>query len=107
MKKLFFTFFTSVPLLSFAAPPANFKELVNLALDHINVALLALLILAWFVVFAKIAGYIGAGGTGDEKKMSALKQTAIFGVLGLAALLVYWGAAKIICLSLLGPGNCN
>ncbi|KKU58666.1 MAG: hypothetical protein UX81_C0018G0008 [Parcubacteria group bacterium GW2011_GWA2_47_12] len=95
-----------LPLAVFAAP-TNFKELVNLALDHINVALFALLILAWFVVFAKIAGYIGAGGGGDEKKLSALKQTALFGVLGLAALLVYWGAAKIICLSLLGTGNCN
>lgn len=87
--------------------PNNFKELVNLALNHINVALFALLILAWFVVFAKLAGYIGAGIGGDEKQMSALKQTALFGVLGLAAMLVYWGAAKIICLSLLGPGNCH
>ena len=87
--------------------PTNFKELVNLALDNINVALFARLILAWFVVFAKIAGYIGAGGGGDEKKMSAFKQTALFGILGLVVLIVYWGAAKIICLSLLGPGNCN
>lgn len=87
--------------------PTNFKELVNLGLNHINVALFALLILAWFVVFAKLAGYLRAGEGGDEKKLSAVKQAALFGVLGLAVLLVYWGAAKIICLSLLGSGNCN
>ena len=87
--------------------PTNFKELVNLALNHINLALFALLILAWFTVFAKIAGYIGAGGSGDEKKISMAKQVALFGVLGLVALIVYWGVAKIICLSLLGSGNCN
>ena len=106
MKKIYATFLILSPLSVFAAP-ADFKGLVNLALDNINVALFALLILAWFVVFAKIAGYIGAGVGGDEKKMSAFKPTALFGVLGIAALLVYWGAAKIICLSLLGPGNCN
>ncbi|TSC85202.1 MAG: hypothetical protein G01um101417_69 [Parcubacteria group bacterium Gr01-1014_17] len=106
MKKLFPTLLAFAPSFALAAP-TDFKGLINLTLDHINVALFAILILAWFVVFAKIAGYIGAGGGGDEKKMSAFKQTALFGVLGLAALLVYWGAAKIICLSLLGPGNCN
>ena len=95
------------PLATLAAPPANFKELVNLSLDYINLALFGLLVLAWFTVFAYVAGYIRAGGSGDEKKMSAAKQVALFGVLGLAALLVYWGVAKIICLSLLGVGSCN
>jgi hypothetical protein len=86
--------------------PADFKGLVNLALDHINLALFALLVLGWFTVFAYMAGYIGAGGSGDVKKMSAAKQVALFGVLGLVAMLVYWGAAKIICLSLLGMNSC-
>lgn len=87
--------------------PTNLKELVNFGLNYINVFLFALLILAWFTVFAKMAGYIGAAGGGDEKKMTAAKQVALFGVLGLAALLVYWGAAKIICLSLLGAAGCR
>lgn len=87
--------------------PTNFKELINWGLNYINLALFALLILAWFTVFAYMAKYIGAGGSGDEKKMSAAKQVALFGVLGLVALLVYWGAAKIICLSLIGPAGCK
>lgn len=90
--------------------PTNFKELVNLSLNFIDLFLVALLILAWFLVFAKLAGYIGTAGTGDEKKMSAARQFALFGVLGLAALLAYWGAAKIICISLLGAAggiSCN
>lgn len=87
--------------------PANFKELVNLALNHINLAIEALVILGWFTVFAYLAGYLGAGGSGDEKKMTAAKQVALFGILGLVAMLVYWGAAKIICLSLLANGCGN
>lgn len=105
MKK-WYSILLLTPFVAFAAPK-DFKELVNLTLDHINVALFAVLILSWFVVFAKMAGYIGAAGEGDEKKMTAAKQVVLFGVLGLVALIVYWGAAKIICLSLLGPGNCN
>ena len=88
------------------AAPANFKELVNLGLNYINLALFALLMLAWFTVFAYVAGYLHAGGSGDEKKLGTMKQVMLFGILGLVALLVYWGAAKIICLSLLGAGGC-
>jgi EamA domain-containing membrane protein RarD len=87
--------------------PTNFKELVNLGLDYINLVLLALLFLAWFTVFAYLAGYIGAAGGGDEKKMTAARQVALFGILGLVALLVYWGAAKMICFSLLGFAGCR
>ncbi len=90
-----------IPGIAFAAP-RNFKELVNLALYHINFAIFALTVLGWFTVFAYLAGYLGAGGSGDEKKMAAARQVALFGILGLVAMLVYWGVAKIICISLIG-----
>jgi len=87
--------------------PTDFKGLVNLVLNHINLLLFALLVLGWFTVFAYMAGYIRAGGSGDEKKMSAARQVALFGILGLVAMLVYWGAAKIVCISLLGDAGCK
>lgn len=88
--------------------PTNFKALVNLALDHINVAIGALVFLGWFTVFAYLAGYLGAGGGGSEEKMTAAKQVALFGILGLVAMLVYWGVAKVICISLIGgPESCH
>lgn len=91
-----------LPLVAFAAAPADFKGLITLILTDIFTPLIALIIGLAFVTF--LWGIYKYVSTASNEGKAGAKETIIYGLVGLFVMLSVWGLVKILT-ETFGVGN--
>lgn len=87
-------FLTTAPLLVFAAPPANFKELINKIIGYANTFGIFFLGLAVLGFLWGVLKYVAAGS--DEKKLAEGRAVIGYGLVAIFVMVSFFGLALII-----------
>jgi hypothetical protein len=100
--KIFFSSAVTLilPVVAFAAPPKNFKELIKIFTDLVNPILGLFTGLAFLFFFWGIVRYILYAS--DEKKRISAKSTFVQGIFALFVLFSFWGIVKLLSRSIFG-----
>lgn len=98
---LFVLVLSAAPLILFAAPPTNFKDVVGLLLGYIRLAIPLIFSLAFVVtIWGVVNAWIINGG--DTEKVSEGKEIALWGSIGMAVMLSVWGLLAFLRSSFFG-----
>ena len=89
------TFFPFIPFIVFAAErPQNFKELIAIFMNLLNMAIPVLVSLAILTFLIGIAIYIWKGASESERIKG--RQFMFWGVIGLFVMVSFFGLVKIL-----------
>ena len=92
--------FLSIPFVSYATTPTDFKSLISLFLSYINILIPFVISLTVLLFVWGVFKYVNAGASVDDRTEG--RKFMLYGIISLFVMVSVWGFVNILNTSIFG-----